>query len=118
MDSTEAIAAAVATPTELAQLRELIRQRKFAAALAATEALLTRDPGQRDALLFRAIAQRYLGRVSDALQTLASLEQHYPRFSRLHEERGHCYVGMRQAPPAIEAFLAAVHINNALPASW
>src|SRR5262249_35088901 len=46
------------------------------------------------------------------------LEQHHPRFSRLHEERGNCYVFLRQAAPAIESFQTAVNINNALPASW
>ena len=65
-----------------------------------------------------AIAQRYLGRIDDALNTLAKLQRHHPRFSRLHEERGHCFVVMKQAPQAIEAFLAAVNINHALPASW
>src|SRR5262249_22715092 len=64
------------------------------------------------------IAQRNLGRVPDALQTLVTLEKLHPRFSRLHEERGHCYVALRQAPQAIDAFLRAVNLNNALPASW
>jgi tetratricopeptide (TPR) repeat protein len=118
MDSTDAITAPAATAAELAQVRTLLRQRKFAAALEAGESLLARAPEQRDALLFVAIAQRYLGRVSDALKTLAALERQHPRFSRLHEERGHCYAAMREAPPAIEAFQTAVNINNALPASW
>jgi len=65
-----------------------------------------------------AVAQRYLGRVSDALQTLATLERHHPRFSRLYEERGHCFVILKQARQAIDAFLSAVNINHALPASW
>ena len=65
-----------------------------------------------------AIAQRFLGRIPDALKTLETLERHHPRFSRLHEERGHCFVVMKQAPQAIEAFLRAVNINPALPASW
>jgi len=33
-----------------------------------------------------------------------------PAFQSLHEERGHCFVVMKQAPPAIEAFLSAVNI--------
>jgi tetratricopeptide (TPR) repeat protein len=118
MVSTDAITALAAIPAELAQIRALLRQRKFAAALAAGESLLVRAPEQRDALLFAAIAQRNLGRVADALKLLADLERHHPRFSRLHEERGHCHAVMRQAQPAIEAFQAAVNINNALPASW
>ncbi len=53
-----------------------------------------------------------------ALQTLAVLERHQPRFSRLYEERGHCYVALRQAPQAVAAFEQAVTLNYALPASW
>src|ERR1700738_4546912 len=118
MDSTDTITAPATTAAESAQIRALLRHKKFAEALAAGESLLARAPEHRDALLFVAIAQRYLGRASDALKTLEELERHHPRFSRLHEERGHCYVVMRQAPQAIEAFVVAVSINNALPASW
>ena len=118
MDSTDAITAPAATTAELARIRALLRQRKFAAALAAAELLLACVPEERDALLFLAIAQRYLGRVPEAMKTLAELERHHPRFSRLHEERGHCYVTLREAAPAIDAFLVAVRLNNALPASW
>ncbi len=75
-------------------------------------------PDQRDVLLFVAIAQRNLGQVAEALQTLAVLERHHPRFSRLFEERGHCYVALRQAPQAVQAFEQAVTLNYALPASW
>jgi len=106
------------TAAEIPQIRALLRHRKFAEALAAGQSLLERAPEHRDALLYAAIALRYLGRVADALKTLESLERHHPRFSRLHEERGHCYVVMRQAPQAIEAFVVAVNLNNALPASW
>jgi tetratricopeptide (TPR) repeat protein len=118
MDSTDTSTAPAATAAEIPQIRALLRQKKFAEALAAGQSLLARVPEQREALLFVAIAQRYLGRVPDALKTLEELERHHPRFSRLHEERGHCYVVMRQAPQAIEAFVVAVSINNALPASW
>jgi tetratricopeptide (TPR) repeat protein len=119
VDSTDPITAPAATAAELVRIRSLLRQRNFAAALEAARALLAHAaPGQRDALLFVAIAQRHLGRIPDALAALAALEQHYPRFSRLHEERGQCHVAMRQAPQAIESFLAAVNMNNALPASW
>jgi tetratricopeptide (TPR) repeat protein len=59
-----------------------------------------------------------LGRPEDALRTLARLEQHHPRFSRLYEERGRCFVDLKQAPEAIEAFLAAVNLNHAMPGCW
>ncbi|MBS0376934.1 MAG: sulfotransferase [Proteobacteria bacterium] len=75
-------------------------------------------PADRDVLLSIAIAQRYLGRFPDALGTLAELERHHPRFSRLYEERGRCFVELRNAPEAIDAFLRAVHMNHALAGSW
>ena len=114
------ISATAAPPltAELVRIRGLVRQREFAEALSAGQQVLAAAPGERDALLFVAIAQRFLGRVPEALDTLAALAQHQPRFSRLHEERGHCFVALKQAPQAIEAFLLAVNINHALPASW
>jgi len=116
VDTIDTVAAPGAS--EVSRIRGLIRKREFAEALSAGEALLAETPDQRDTLLFVAIAQRFLGRVPDALDTLATLAQHHPRFSRLHEERGHCHVALKRAPEAIEAFLLAVNINNALPASW
>jgi tetratricopeptide (TPR) repeat protein len=120
MDSTDTLAApaSISTTTEIAAIRALLRQRKFTEGLVAAQSVLAGVPGQRDALLAAAIAQRFLGRVPEAMKTLDELERHHPRFSRLHEERGHCFVVMRQAPPAIEAFLTAVKLNHALPASW
>ena len=103
---------------ELAAIRALLRGDKFPDALAAGKALLARAPQQRDALLLTAVAQRFSGRIPDALDTLATLEQQHPRFSRLHEERGHCFVFMRQAEAAIGAFSVAVGLNYALPNSW
>src|ERR1700692_2409407 len=118
MDFTHAEAAAAAIASEVSRIRALLRQQKFPEALAAGEALLAESPAHRDVLLCRAIAQRCLTRIPEGLQTLALLERHHPRFSRLYEERGRCYVELRQATPAIEAFQAAVNINHALPVSW
>ncbi|HMD28379.1 MAG TPA: sulfotransferase [Steroidobacteraceae bacterium] len=103
---------------EADRIRSLLRQQKFSEALAAAEALLAVSANQRDALLYVAVAQRNLGRIPDALSTLATLEQHHARFSRLYEERGLCFVVLKQAPQAIDAFLRAVNINHALPTSW
>jgi tetratricopeptide (TPR) repeat protein len=106
------------TATDLARVRTLLKERSFPAALDACEELLAKEPGHREALLFAAIAQRNLGRVAEAMSTLATLERHHPRFSRLHEEQGRCFVELRQAPQAIEAFQRAVNLNHALPGSW
>jgi tetratricopeptide (TPR) repeat protein len=118
MDSTVAKSPASVLESEPARIRALLKQQKFSEALAAAQALLADAADSRDTLLYVAIAQRFLGRIPDALRALETLERHHPRFSRLHEERGHCFVVMKQAPQAIEAFLRAVNINNALPASW
>lgn len=99
-------------------LRELQGAGHYAQALHAAETLAKEVPDQRDVLHAIARSQRYLGQIDAALHTLAKLEQHAPQFSRLHEERGHCYVVMRDAPRAIDALLRAVNINPALPSSW
>jgi tetratricopeptide (TPR) repeat protein len=122
MDSSTTAATPSASETinasELQRLRALIRQHKFNEALEVGETVLEQAPDQRDALLCVAVAQRYLGRPEDALGTLARLEQHHPRFSRLFEERGRCFVDLKQAPEAIEAFLAAVNLNHSMPGCW
>jgi tetratricopeptide (TPR) repeat protein len=107
-----------AVELEVRRVRELVQVRRFAEALTATDGLLQTVPENRDVLYLRALAQRHSGAIAAALATLAALEQLQPRFSRLYQERGNCHVALRQAPQAIEAFLRAVNINPALPASW
>ena len=103
---------------EVARLRTLMEKGQFAAALTDAETLLRQVPENRDVWYIMAVSQRYLQRIPDALATLARLEQLHPGYSRLFQERGHCYVALKEAEPAIEAFLKAVNINPALPASW
>jgi tetratricopeptide (TPR) repeat protein len=106
------------TEAEVVRIRGLLQSGQLAPALQAAEALLVEVPENRDVLYMIAVAQRYLQRIPDALATLERLERLHPTYSRLYQERGHCYVGLRQAEPAIEAFLYAVNLNPALPASW
>jgi tetratricopeptide (TPR) repeat protein len=110
--------AASAVELEVGRIRELIQARRFADALQATAVLQQTVPENRDVLYLRALAQRHLGDIPGALATLATLEQLHPRFSRLHQERGHCHVALKQAPQAIAAFARAVSMNPALPVSW
>jgi tetratricopeptide (TPR) repeat protein len=107
-----------AVELEVERIRALTRERRFAEALGACERLLESVPENRDVLYLRALAQRRVGDIRAALATLATLEGLHPRFSRLHQERGQCYVALRDAERAIEAFLRAVNMNPALPASW
>jgi tetratricopeptide (TPR) repeat protein len=103
---------------KIARLRALLLEQKFSEALILAQTQLAADPGNRDALLGSAVAQRYLQRVPDALATLDLLERRHPGFSRLYEERGRCYVDLKQAPSAIDAFLKAVTLNHALIGCW
>ena len=103
---------------EVLRLRELLRRSQFAPAMQAAQALLAEVPENRDLLYVLAVSQRYLGRVPDALATLARLEQSHPDYPRVFQERGHCYVALRAAPEAIAAFERAVLLNSSLSASW
>jgi tetratricopeptide (TPR) repeat protein len=104
--------------SEVARIRALVKERRFAEGVAGATALLSQVPENRDVLYLLALGQRQLTRTADALATLAQLERLHPGYSRLYQERGHCYVAMKDAPQAIQAFLQAVTINPALPASW
>jgi len=118
-----AIATAVDFPvsrieSEVVRLRALMEKGQFAAALSGATALLEEVPENRDVWYVIAVCQRYLQRIPDALATLERFEKIHPDYSRLFQERGHCYVALRQAEPAIQAFLRAVNINPSLHASW
>ncbi|MGC2031708.1 MAG: sulfotransferase [Steroidobacteraceae bacterium] len=104
--------------SEVAHIRALVKERRFAEGVAAATALLCQVPENRDVLYLLALGQRQLTRTTEALATLDQLERFHPGYSRLYQERGHCYVAMKDAPQAIQAFLRAVAINPALPASW
>jgi len=104
--------------TEVMRIRGLLEKNEFSRALSAAQALLPTVPENRDVLYMIAVAQRYLGQLDGALATLERLQSTHPDFSRLFQERGHCWVALRNAPKAIEAFVRAVGLNPALPASW
>ena len=103
---------------EVKRIQGLMEQGQFAPALAAAEALVVSVPANRDVNYIIAVCLRYLQRVPEALKVLERLEESHPAFSRLYQERGHCYVTLKDAPNAIEAFQKAVNRNPALPASW
>ncbi|HEX3847260.1 MAG TPA: tetratricopeptide repeat protein, partial [Steroidobacteraceae bacterium] len=93
-----------ASELEMRRVRDLAKAGQHAPALEAAQALVAKEPENRDALHLVALSQRLLGRIADALATLERLERIHPGYSRLCQERGHCYVALRDAPRAIEAF--------------
>jgi len=118
MDQSAAIAPPSAVESELRRLRALQRDGRHDEALLGLDALVPDWPENRDLILAKAISERHLLRIDDALSTLARLEALHPRFSRLFEERGLCLVVRKDAPGAIDTLLRAVNINPALPMSW
>jgi tetratricopeptide (TPR) repeat protein len=80
--------------------------------------LLSQFPQKRAELYLQAMNLRLGCRFDEALGVLERLQQLHPGYSRLYEERGHCYAALNNAPQAIDAFWQAVNINAALPASW
>jgi len=118
MVATASTSPASPVESEVRRIRDLLERREFAQALTAAETLLVQVPENRDVLYMLAVSLRYLQRIPEALATLTRFETLHPDYSRLYQERGHCYVALRSAEPAIEAFLRAVNLNPALPASW
>eukprot|EP01037_Dinobryon_pediforme_P019630 gene19630-20079_t len=109
------------TPTideRLNAIRGLTLNGRHAEALEAAEALVNEAPGHRELLYAIAANQRCLGQPAAALLTLDHLEQAFPDFGRLYQERAYCHVMLRQTQPAIAALSRAVQLNPALTASW
>ncbi len=103
---------------EVIRIRGLIQAADHQAALTAVEALHRRVPENRDVLYMLAVSQRGLRRPAEALNTLAKLQAAHPAYSRLFQERGHCHAALGNPMAALQAYLQAVNINPALPASW
>jgi tetratricopeptide (TPR) repeat protein len=118
MDSIATASAVSPVEQDVGRMRALQRDARHAEALSAAEALLGRYPENRDLMLIAAISLRHLLRLPEALAMLDRLEALAPSFSRLHEERGLCFVAQKDAARAIQALLRAVNINPALPMSW
>jgi len=118
MSVTSPPLAAGGVESEVHRIRALLKQRHFAEAVDAAAALRGAYPENRDVLYLLALGLRHAHRTADALATLQELERHHPGASLLYQERGHCYVVLKDAPRAIEAYERAVQINPALPATW
>jgi tetratricopeptide (TPR) repeat protein len=103
---------------EVLRARALAKQGQFAEALSVAQALLAEVPENRDVLYLVAVSQRYLGRIADALGTLARFEAVHPDYGRLYQEIGHCYRAVGEADAAIKAYEQAVARNHTLSASW
>ncbi|QUD89170.1 tetratricopeptide repeat-containing sulfotransferase family protein [Phenylobacterium montanum] len=118
MQITPATAASSPIEHEVRRLRALQQQGQYEEALQSALPLLAQIPENRDLLLIIGGSLRLLGRIAEALEALDRLVALQPRFSLGHQERGLCFVALKDAPRSIEALLQAVNINPALPMSW
>jgi hypothetical protein len=66
---------------EVLRIRGLMEGSRFEDALRAAQVLLREVPENRDVLYMIAVSQRYLGRIADALATLAHFETLHPGYS-------------------------------------
>jgi tetratricopeptide (TPR) repeat protein len=105
-------------PPEHDRARELLSRRRYADALLAAEQLLAEKPASPDALFLVAVSLRHLSKIPEALEALQQLGHSHRESSRVHEERGYCYVELRDAPKAIGSFERSVEINPSLETSW
>jgi tetratricopeptide (TPR) repeat protein len=103
---------------EVLRIRSLMQAARPADALQAAQALLEKVPENRDVLYMIAVNQRSLQQLDAALATLARLEAAHPRYSRLFQERGYCFAAAGDPAASLSAYLQAVNLNAALPASW
>src|SRR6266436_921405 len=115
---SQPVAAPASVELEVERIRSLLKERRFQQAVSAAAALRTLYRENRDVLYLLALGQRQSRQIKDALDTLADMERHHPGASQLYQERGHCYVVLKDARRAIEAYERAVQINPALPATW
>ena len=104
--------------TQINRIRELTRARRHGDALRAVAALRIAAPADDESLYLLAVNQRCVNDIAGALATLEQLEQRQPGMARLFQERGYCYVGLRDARRAVHAFECAVNLNQTLLGSW
>ena len=105
-------------PEGAASAQQLLQAGKLDKALQAAEQELADDPRDVDTLYCKAVAQRYLGRPSDALRTLEDLKAINPHYGRAFQEAGHNHKKLGDLDSARDEYERAVGLNRALIASW
>jgi tetratricopeptide (TPR) repeat protein len=98
--------------------QRLLQAGKLQEALAAAELEIATNPDDTGAVYCKAVAERYLERNENALETLAQLKSLVPHYARAWQEEGHVFRALGQIDRARAAYQQAVRLNSALPAAW
>ena len=98
--------------------QQLLQAGKLGEALAAAESEIANKPDDTGALYCKAVAERYLERHEEALETLAQLKALAPQYARAYQEEGHVFRALTQPDRARASYQQAVRLNSALPAAW
>ena len=98
--------------------QQLLQAGKLEEALAAAESEIASNPDDTGALYCKAVAERYLERHDEALETLAQLKALAPQYARAYQEEGHVFRALAQPDRACASYQRAVRLNSALPAAW
>jgi tetratricopeptide (TPR) repeat protein len=98
--------------------QQLLQAGKLEEALAAAESEIASNPDDTGALYCKAVAERYLERHDEALETLAQLKALAPQHARAYQEEGHVFRALAQPDRARACYQQAVRLNSALPAAW
>ncbi len=102
----------------LAEIRQLIVDRRYRQALTHLEEILADQPENTDALYMSAVCRRYRREFAQALALLGQLRELAPENGRAHQEEGHARRDMGQPDRALGAYARACRFNPALLASW
>ena len=101
-----------------ARAKQLLQSGKLQEAINLTDLELGSNPADSELLYIKAVAQRYLGKSNDALDTLVVLKTHNPKYARAYQEEGHNLKQLGNRAGALTAYQQAVDLNQALLASW
>ena len=98
--------------------QQLLRAGKLTEAITAASKELAADSDSIDSLYVKAVAERYLKKHKDALETLQRLQVLSPGYARAWQEEGHNHRDLGDLEAARRAYQRAVELNRALVASW
>ncbi|MAV50620.1 MAG: hypothetical protein CME93_06630 [Hyphomonadaceae bacterium] len=106
------------TSERIAEAQQALQQGKFEVAEQLISNLLETAREQQDVVYMSAVCARYLGKYSDAENTLGKLKQLAPEFGRAYQEEGYLMKASDRPDDAIAAFQLATRYNPALIAAW